>query len=349
MRNLQLLFIVLVVSSCIDPYNVEVPEGERMLSVEGHITNGPGPHTVKLTRTATYGSIFVDFNRPVTHASVGIRENETGIVNLLTETEQGIYHTSTDFIPIAGNSYSLLITTSEGSEYISFPSKLIEAPKLDSLSFTTISFPTNNRLVSRSGLQLTAFFKDPSDQQNFYFWNMKNPISTVKTYPEFYKPPFSLPTDPFQPKDCCKYCDIPGFPVSRGLYLTDDSNFNGLATNQIAGYIEDDGLRLSFEYRFEFEQMAISEETFRFLTLVNQQMTLTGSVFDPPPANIRGNLVSLSDPEETVLGHFFAAGVSSRKVTLLGSELELLQFQQPINDDCRLIRNSVVSAYWVND
>lgn len=328
---------------------VEVPEGESMLSVEGHITNGPGPHIVKLTRSATYGSVFVDFNRPVIQASVGIRENETGIVSLLSETEQGIYLTSTDFIPIAGNSYSLLITTTEGSEYISFPSKLIEAPKLDSLSFTTVSFPTNNRLVSRSGLQLTAFFKDPSDQQNFYFWNMKSPISTVKTYPEFYKPRYSLPTDPFQPKDCCKYCDIPGFPVSRGLYLADDSNFNGLATNQIAGYIEDDGLRLSFEYRFEFEQMAISEETFRFLTLVNQQMTLTGSVFDPPPANIRGNLVSLSDPEETVLGHFFAAGVSSRKVTLFGSELELLQFQQPINDDCRLIRNSVVSAYWVND
>ena len=344
-----MILILIMVYSCIDPFEVEVPEGVRMLSVEGHITNGPGPHTIKLSRTATYGSVFVDFNRPVIQARVGIREIETGIVILLNESEQGIYRTPTDFNAIAGNSYSLLITTQEGSEYISFPSKIMEVPTLDSLSFSTVSIPTKNRLVSRSGLQLIAHFKDPSDQQNFYFWNLKDQISTVKTYPEFYKPRFSLPTDPFQPKDCCKYCDIPGLGSSKALFLEDDTNFNGLSTNQIAGYIEDDGLRLSFEYRFEFEQMAISEETFRYLRLVNQQMTLTGSVFDPPPANIRGNMVSLTDPDETVLGHFFAAGVSSKKVTLLGSELDLLQFQQPINDDCRLIRNAVVSAYWVND
>lgn len=336
--------MLLFFSACIEPYSIEAPESESMLSVEGHITNGPGPHTIKVSRTATYGSVFVDFIRPVTQAVVGIRENETGLVVLLNELGPGVYETPQGYSAKTGHTYSLRITTRDGSEYTSFPSKVNSVPELDSVSYYTVNIPTSNRLQPRSGLQLVAHFRDPSDQQNFYFWNLKNQVSTVLTYPEFYKPPRSLPTDPYQPKDCCKYCDIPGSELLRALFIADDSNFNGLNTAQIAGYLEDDGLRLTYKYRFDLEQMAISEETFRFLRLVNQQITLTGSVFDPPPANLRGNMVSLTNPDETVLGHFFAAGVSTISVNLLGSELELLQIQRKFLDDCRVLPNAVEVA-----
>ena len=42
----------------------------------------------------------------------------------------------------------------------------------------------------------------------------------------------------------------------KALFLAEDSNFNGLNTGQIAGFIEDNGFRLSYKYRFDFEQMA---------------------------------------------------------------------------------------------
>ncbi|WP_373523245.1 DUF4249 domain-containing protein [Aquiflexum sp.] len=348
MKNRILIFCILI-TSCIDPYTIEAPEGESMLSVEGNITDGPGPHIIKVSRTATYGSVFVDFIRPVVQANVAIREFETGLMIFLNEVRGGVYETPAGFSATTGNSYSLLITTREGLEYTSFPSKANKAPSLDSLTYHTITIPSKDRLNPRSGIKLVAHFSDPSDDRNNYFWNIKNAVSTVETYPEFYKSPRKLPTDPYEPKECCKYCDVPGFTVSRGLFLEDDTNFNGLRTSQTAGYIEDDGYRLAFRYRFDFEQMAISEETFRYLRLVNQQMILTGSVFDPPPANIRGNMISITNPDETVLGHFFAAGISSKKVSLRGSELNLLKFQQPFNDDCRELRNAVVSDDWFED
>jgi hypothetical protein len=340
MRNWIYLSLILL-TACIEPYAVEVPEGESMLSVEGHITNGPGPHTIKITRTATYGSVFVDFIRPVILATVAVKETETGLVTFLKETSQGTYETPDGFRATTGNSYSLRIVTSEGSEYISFPSKLHPVPIIDSLSYRSIIIPTENRLQPRSGLQLVAFFNDPSDMQNYYYWRVKNPISSVQTFPEYYRPPFSLPTDPFQPKPCCKFCDIADSNLIKALFLAEDSNFNGLNTGQIAGFIEDNGFRLSYKYRFDFEQLAISEDTYRFLRLINQQMTLTGSVFDPPPANIRGNIVCLTNPEETVLGHFFAAGVSETKVNLSVEDLDLFQIQRPFNDDCRVLTQPV--------
>jgi len=340
MRNWIYLLLILL-SACIEPYAVDVPEGESMLSIEGYITNGPGPHTVKVSRTATYGSVFVDFIRPVTQATVAIRENETGLVIFLNELRQGVYETPATFKTKIGNSYSLKITTREGVEYTSFPSLALAVPELDSLAYRTVIIPTENRLQTRSGLQLLAYFRDPSDFQNFYYWRVKNAISAVRTFPEFYRPPGSLPGSPYQPKPCCIFCDIPDSKLIKALFLAEDSNFNGLNTGQIAGFIEDNGFRLSFKYRFEFEQMAISEDTYRFLRLINQQMTLTGSVFDPPPANIRGNMVCLTNPEETVLGHFFAAGVSEKLINLSVENLDLFQIQRPFNDDCRVLTQPV--------
>jgi hypothetical protein len=340
MRNWIYLSLILL-TACIEPYAVEVPEGESMLSVEGHITNGPGPHTIKITRTATYGSVFVDFIRPVTQAIVAIRENESGLVIFLNERIQGVYETPSFFSATIGRTYSLKITTREGVEYTSFPSLAQAVPQLDSLTYRTIIIPTENRLQPRSGLQLVAFYRDPSETRNFYYWRVKNAISAVQTFPERYRPPGSLPNSPYQPKPCCSFCDIPDSKLINALFLAEDSNFNGLNTGQIAGFIEDNGFRLSYKYRFDFEQLAISEDTYRFLRLINQQMTLSGSVFDPPPANIRGNIVCLTNPEETVLGHFFAAGVSETKINLSVEDLDLFQIQRPFNDDCRVLTQPV--------
>ncbi len=337
----RLFFLLFLIPGCIEPYLVVAPESESMLNVEGFITDFPGPHVIKISRTATYGSVFVDFIRPVSQAIVAVRENETGLVTFLKETDQGMYETPTIFEAKIGNTYSLKITTREGIEYTSFPSKTHQAPQLDSMVYSTLVIPTENRLLPRSGLRLLAYFKDPSDEKNFYFWNVKNPIAKVETFPEFFKPRFSLPSDPYQPKECCKYCDVPDVNLFNSLYIADDSDFNGLVTNQIAGFLEDNGFRFSYKYQFEFEQMAISEETFRFLKLVNQQLTISGSVFDPPPANIRGNLVCLTHPEETVLGHFFSAGVSKTSILLNREDLDLIQIQRAFNDDCRLLNQPV--------
>ncbi|MGY6741981.1 MAG: DUF4249 domain-containing protein [Cecembia sp.] len=340
MRN-YLGIVLFLMTTCIEPYEVVAPDGESLLSVEGHITDGPGPHVIKLTRTATYGSVFVDFTRPVALARVAVRENESGLTFILQETAQGVYETTEEFRARVGNSYSLLITTREGREYRSFPSRMNAVPVIDSVSFETIVIPTEDRLNDRSGLQFVSHFRDPSDQQNFYFWLAKNAVATVETFPEFYKPRFSLPTDPYQPKDCCKYCDLKQVVTTGSLFIQNDELFNGLRTTQLALFIEDDGLRFNHKFKFELHQMGIDAETYQFMRLINQQLALTGSVFDEPPANIRGNIISLDDPEETVLGYFFAAGVSIEEINLEVDDLELLQPPVRINDDCRILIDGV--------
>lgn len=340
----SLIILLFFLCGCIDPFPVEVSEGESLLHVEGYITTDPGPHTIKLTRTATYGSVFVDFIRRVSQATVGIQEVESGQVTFLTETETGTYVTPNGFSAEIGKSYSLRILTRDGEEYVSEPQNTLPVPEIDSLAYRTIVIPTTNRLFPKSGLQFISFFKDPPGERNFYHWKIENRISRVSTFPELYRPRGSLPEDPPQPKDCCTYCFVPDMVPFRNIFIAEDTGFDGLATSQIAGFLEDNGFRFMHRFRFDFQQMAISAETYRYLRLIDQQLSLTGSVFDPPPARLRGNIINLNDPDETVLGHFFSADVVSKRIYLRREDLDLIQSQLRFEDDCRELSNSTVEG-----
>ena len=76
----RLVFLLLLLPmACIDPYQVEVPEGQQLLTVEGLIHTGQGPHAITLTRSDTYGSVFEGLVRPVTGATVVVIDLEVGL------------------------------------------------------------------------------------------------------------------------------------------------------------------------------------------------------------------------------------------------------------------------------
>jgi hypothetical protein len=89
--------------------------------------------------------------------------------------------------------------------------------------------------------------------------------------------------------------------------------------------------------------MSISQEAYRFLRLVKQQTEISGSVFDPPPANIRGNIISLDNPEEVVLGYFIAAGESTKRIYIKGAEMDFRQNVAIVPDDCRVIEGASIN------
>lgn len=79
----RLIYILLLLPvACIDPFKVAIPEGQQLLTIEGIIHSGAGPHTIILTRSATYGSVFEALIRPVSGATVVIRDNEGRITFL---------------------------------------------------------------------------------------------------------------------------------------------------------------------------------------------------------------------------------------------------------------------------
>lgn len=195
--------------ACVDPYEVKVPEGEQLLTVEGIISTGPGPHAITLTRSATYGSIFEGLIRPVSLATVVVRDNEGNVTFLTEGTEaKGTYFTPANFRAEVGKSYTLQILTAEGNVYTSTPEPVAAAPNIQSLEVRTVTIPVEGSTFPKSGVQLIVELKDPADQNNFYYWRNGPAVYILETSPELYTPRPS-PQNPNrtpQPKDCCSIC-----------------------------------------------------------------------------------------------------------------------------------------------
>lgn len=342
----RLLYLLLVMPmACVDPYEVKVPEGEQLLTVEGIISTGPGPHAITLTRSATYGSIFEGLIRPVSLATVVVRDNEGNVTFLTEGTEsKGTYFTPANFRAEVGKSYTLQILTAEGNVYTSTPERVAAVPNIQSLEVRTVTIPVEGSTFPKSGVQLIVELKDPADQNNFYYWKNGPAVYILETSPELYTPRPS-PQNPNrtpQPKDCCSICFRYEAGNNQSLFVVNDDNFNGLSTRIPASFIQDDGFRFVNKFRMDLKQYSISQEAYRFLRLVKQQAEISGSIFDPPPATIRGNMISLNNPDEVVLGYFMAGGETSKRIYIDKNDLTFRQVKAIVPDDCRVVSGAFI-------
>jgi hypothetical protein len=333
---------LLFLGSCIDPYEVEVKQGPQYLTINGTITSQAQVHRVRLTRGDTYGSIFQGLIRPVTGATVIVRDN-LGKVTFLTENQvdRGYYDTPANFAAVVGRTYTLQIQLVDGKVYTSLPELVNASPPIKNLSYQSKRIPVKGEINNASGVQLIVDLDDPADQNNFYYYRNSEATYVLETRPDLYTTP--APDRSPAPKDCCSTCFQTETVGNQSYFLSSDDNFNGLTTKLIAGFVPDNGRRFVNTYRVDLRQLNVSQEAFRFLRLVKQQSEISGSVFDPPPANIRGNMISLDDPEEVVLGFFIAAGESQRRVYIKNSQLDFVQPRAIIPDDCRVIPGAGLS------
>ncbi|MHA7131750.1 DUF4249 domain-containing protein [Algoriphagus namhaensis] len=333
------LFLTL---GCIDPFEVEVPEGPQYLTIEGYISTEFGPHEIKLTRGDTYGSVFEGLIRPVRSATVVVRD-DLGRVTFLAENldERGTYLTPTSFRAELGRAYTLQIQLVEGQVYTSLPEQVAPPVPFGDLSYQSVEIPVEGEINNASGVQILAELTDPADANNFYFWRNAGATYVLQTRPDLYftPPPGRQPA----PKDCCFTCWRSENTGNQSIFIANDDNFNGLSTTLPVAFIPDNGLRFVDTYRIDLRQLSVSQEAYRFLRLVKQQAELSGSVFDPPPARITGNMLSLDNPDEVVLGYFMAAGESKRRIYIKATELDFVQPKAIIPDDCRVVEGSSIS------
>ncbi len=336
--------MILALLGCIDPFEFETESGELLVTVEGFITTAPGPHFVRLSRSDRYGSVFEGVVLPISRANVIIRDN-LGNIEFLQETEtDGTYKTSDAFSAELGRSYTIQIRTAGGDNYISLPEMAHPVPEIDSFTVQTVVIPTENSLLNSSGAQIIGHFKDPADEKNYYQWLAGESVYTLLTNPELFTLPRTDPVNPLgsAPKDCCSKCfryeTLRNMPIS----IADDISFNGNATRLPIMTILDNGHRFREIFRVDIHQMSLSERAYRFLLLAKQQLETQGNIFDPPPANIRGNILSLDDPEEVSLGYFYVSDVRTKHLYIRSSDLELLQTPNLIPDDCREVEDSFI-------
>lgn len=301
--------------SCQEIFEPQINVDIQYMVVDGMITNNYGPHYIRIFYTKPLTN--PDAYPMVTDATVDILDNQGNVVRL-SENNNGVYETPSDFKGEIGVEYILDILTNDGIHFQSDPQILPQPVILDSLYvlkgiepffyvsehtgrltkvdmdvlnvFSSISgsnggFP-KFRFTSEAYLQYTQSSSELSgggdivNEETYYCWLKKNNIDFTGTdIGEF--------TIPYEARSH-RVAMVP-----RGAHPMRFLNFP-------AGIYSD--VRIVFN-RF----LSLNDDAYDFHKKKNEQIRGQGGLFDPVVTQINGNIKCISDPSVLVLGFFEAS------------------------------------------
>jgi hypothetical protein len=152
---LALVFLT-IVTACEKVIDLDLNSASPKFVIEGHVTNGPGPYLVKVTKTRN----FSDDNNfeGITNAFIMISDNQ-GNRDTLVQTQPGRYYTTT-LAGVPGRTYFLEVRI-ENETYAAQSTMPIQVP-LDSVR-------VNDFVALGNTLKVThAYFRDPAGVKNYY-------------------------------------------------------------------------------------------------------------------------------------------------------------------------------------
>lgn len=300
------LLSLVVMGSCITPFDPEITNENPKLSVEGTITDLPGPYVVKLSYSTSYTSGNEKSTNSIRDARVFISDSEGTEEELTFTNNAGTYVTAAEGIRgVAGRSYTLRVEFPDGRLYESLPERMPFTPEIDSI-YAEYRDVAGTFVQGEFDVYLDT--SDPVEEKNFYMWKWKH-YRKLDYCQQFIRNFPSPPT--WFARNCCGECF--GIDSCTGCVNIGSDNFvNGKTIARVP--------LMSFEYDsrspyyLQAEQHSLSESAYNFWKTASDLVNNAGGVFDKPPVTVKGNLVCLSDPDEQVLGYFGASSVKVKAV-----------------------------------
>src|SRR5258708_1616854 len=111
-----------LLNACVDPISFEVPPAQSQIVVDGLISDGPGPYSVRLSRSLELNADSSSI-RPVLGAKIKLHDDE-GNIEDFTGTGTGVYTTGAIIQGQVGHAYYITIETSDGKTFESEPDRI---------------------------------------------------------------------------------------------------------------------------------------------------------------------------------------------------------------------------------
>ncbi len=335
-HTLFLVALLMLAAACTEAFDPKISPAEDVLVVEALITDGAGPHFVRLTKTAPFQQN--PSYRAVRDAAVIVKNQHNEVV-VFTEDSPGHYLSPDDFAAVTGDTYVLQIETSTGEMYASNEQTIMPDTSVDSLdiSFDSVKLPMQDAFgeVVYEDVPGVKFFADLEEGVN------------------------GIPRMRFRTQVFLQYVleemDEFGQPLDDPVYLYCRRKVNlDRKVNVTIPFIEnteDDVMRheigfMPAAFRF-FEgldtfflknidrraiilhQYSLNRDSYSFYKSLHDQMSAEGRIFDPIAAQLEGNMRCISHPEKMVFGHFEASSYTA---------LVFLMNPEPVT----------INRYWIN-
>ena len=273
-------------TGCQTVIDAKLDTGPTQLSVDGTLTDQPGPQTIRLTQTTDY------FNNapppPATGATVRVADDR-GQTFAFTDPDNDGYYIWTpapgDTLGRIGRTYSLSVTFQNETYHAT--SQMNRVPAVDSIVFRKQKI---NPISSTEGYRAEFYARDLPGAADYY---------RIRYYRNGQLQ--NRPRDIITLKDA----SFPGSANTDGLVFIVPFR---QSINPDSLYKLNDTVKV--------EILSLTPEAFEFWQQFSQQIT-NGGLFATPPANVPTNVVNVNAGGRNATGFFVASAICSRTANVI--------------------------------
>jgi len=308
-KIIYLLLTCFIINGCTEPYILETNNYEEGLVVEATITNELKKQEITLTQTAKLEDKEFKIE---SGADVYISDN-TGI-KYDFEEESGKYISSTEFQAISGREYRLHITTRDGR---SFESSTEILPPINPIKEVKAVVETKDSI---KGAAIHVNSEDPTDNAKYYRYEYEETYKIVAPRWNSMKAeivpgatPASNPTIKLIPNSIdTRVCYTT--KNSTDIILTSTAELNKNQVDIPVRFIGSQNNIISNRYSILVRQYVENLAAYTYYKTL-KKISDSGSLFSPlQPGFLYGNIKSIINPNDKIIGYFEVASVSSKRI-----------------------------------
>ncbi len=302
----------MVVGSCIEPIEFDTSSEPARLVVEGFISDVPANNRVVFQPESRFFKVKLSLSSPVSNlrdqtindAFVSIVD-DTGDSFDYTPMGEGEYELVNDeFSALQGRSYHLRVVLPDGRTFESVPEMLHPSQAGGLVKYRVdnrfVISDLNNTTEELKGITVsTGVPVNVNNEPYYYYWEI--------TPSWVFKAALLPDNHPF------KTCWVTNKYFFKDIVLQKDRNGQGGYDKDLFFVEVPNNPRIQFDFTVLIKQFSLTKRAFEFREDLRKQNESVGSIFDPPPFSIRGNLFNVNDPDDRVLGYFSVVGESSQR------------------------------------
>ncbi|GEO10003.1 DUF4249 domain-containing protein [Segetibacter aerophilus] len=304
MRKVWMVIWVVIIAivwvGCKERFDPKIPSSQsNYLVVEGFI-NARGFTTIKLSRTvAIKDSSKV---KPELNAIVTIKGEDNSTFNVRA-TGKGSY-VSDSLILKPAQKYRLQIKTTTG-EYLSEYVAVKQTPLIDSISWK----------YKNSDVEISVNTHDQQNNTRYYKWDYEETWEIHSAYMTYYeyKNGAVTPRQSFDEILKLFYCwrneSSQRIIIGSSAQLANDV-ISSAPLISIPMHAE----RFSVRYSILVRQYSLDRKGYDFFSMMKSNTESLGSIFDPLPSEVTGNISCVSNPNEKVIGYIPASTVNEKRI-----------------------------------
>jgi hypothetical protein len=315
--------LTIICSSCTETFPLLTNTYEEMIVVEATLTNELKNQEIKLTKTSKFEDVVTETE---TGAKVFITDDAGNQYDFEEESES--YLSTSQFQAVPDRKYQLHITTQDGKSFESSAETLTTVNPMQSIT------PVVEKNEDINGIAIRVHSFDPGKQSKYYRY----------TYSETYKvvaPKWTTVKAVYNAEGVLTY--IPnssdtkicyGNKTNTGLLLTDTNNLTEDRINYLVRFIDEQDYITTTRYSILITQYVESLEAYTYYTTL-KKMSGPGSILTPnQPGFILGNIKSIKNPSDKVVGYFDVASASSERIYFNHHDLFPTRPSPPYITDC---------------